>query len=282
MNPDLRSYLAVVQGLAEMFGPDCEVVLHDLTDLPHSIVAIENGHVTGRRPGDAPTDQMLRSLRNADDTPDVRLYVSSSEGRVLKSLAVTLRDGDGHPIGVLGLNLDVSEIVHAQRTLAALAAVGRLGGEALPETEELFGGDIREVLAGMISAILNDMRKTPATMTRDEKMEVVARLEERGAFLVKRSAEQVAEALDLSRFTIFSYLKEIRRQGGGQVPAAEPGDRSAAKPADGPVDRPGDDGAPAGDHGDGTAPLREPDDARPDRSTSAGSRTAGDAAGAER
>ncbi len=66
----------------------------------------------------------------------------------------------------------------------------------------------------MINAILNDMRKTPATMTRDEKMEVVARLEERGAFLVKRSAEQVAEALDLSRFTIFSYLKEIRRQSG--------------------------------------------------------------------
>ena len=41
-------------------------------------------------------------------------------------------------------------------------------------------------------------------------MEVVKRLEERGAFLVKRSAEQVAEALDLSRYTIFSYLKEIR------------------------------------------------------------------------
>ena len=42
-------------------------------------------------------------------------------------------------------------------------------------------------------------------------MEVVERLEERGAFLVKRSAEQVAEALDLSRYTIFAYLKEIRR-----------------------------------------------------------------------
>jgi len=212
--PYLRSYLAIVRGLAEMFGSDCEVVLHDLADMPHSIIAIENGHVTDRRLGDAPSDQMLRSLRNADDTPDVRLYVSSTEGKILKSLAVTLRDDKGRPVGVLGINLDISEIVHAQRTLAAFTAVGRLGGEAAPETEELFGRDIRDVLAGMITAILNDMRKTPATMTRDEKMEVVARLEERGAFLVKRSAEQVAEALDLSRFTIFSYLKEIRRQGG--------------------------------------------------------------------
>ena len=80
-NPQLRSYYAVAEGLAEMLGPDCEVVLHDLSQMPHSIVAIENGHVTGRRPGDAPTDQMLRSLRNADDTPDVRLYVTSNDGR---------------------------------------------------------------------------------------------------------------------------------------------------------------------------------------------------------
>lgn len=229
--PYLRSYLAIVQGLAEMFGSDCEVVLHDLADMPHSIIAIENGHVTDRRLGDAPSDQMLRSLRNADDTPDVRLYVSSTEGKILKSLAVTLRDDKGRPIGVLGINLDISEVVHAQRTLAAFTAVGRLGGEAAPETEEVFGRDIRDVLAGMITAILNDMRKTPATMTRDEKMEVVARLEERGAFLVKRSAEQVAEALDLSRFTVFAYLKEIRRQGSGERPAAATAATAAAATA---------------------------------------------------
>ena len=228
--PYLRSYLAIVQGLAEMFGSDCEVVLHDLADMPHSIIAIENGHVTDRRLGDAPSDQMLRSLRNADETPDVRLYVSSTEGKILKSLAVTLRDDEGRPIGVLGINLDISEVVHAQRTLAAFTAVGRLGGEAAPETEELFGRDIRDVLAGMITAILNDMRKTPATMTRDEKMEVVARLEERGAFLVKRSAEQVAEALDLSRFTVFGYLKEIRRQGAGERPPATAPAAAAAAP----------------------------------------------------
>jgi predicted transcriptional regulator YheO len=214
INPELRPYAPLVQGLAEMLGPNCEVVLHDLAAMPHSIIAIENGHVTGRRLGDVPTDQMLRSLRNADHTPDVRLYVTSKEGKVLKSLAVTLRGAAGRPIGVLGINLDISEIVQAQRTLSALTAVARLGGAATPETEELFGADIREVLAGMIATILNEMGKSPATMTRDEKMDVVKRLEERGAFLVKRSAEQVAEALDLSRFTIFSYLKEIRHRNG--------------------------------------------------------------------
>jgi len=79
------------------------------------------------------------------------------------------------------------------------------------------------VVAGIITKILAEMGKTPAAMSREEKMEVVKRLEERGAFLVKRSAEQVAEALDLSRYTIFSYLKEIRHgnaAGGRRLRAA--------------------------------------------------------------
>ena len=225
MTSQLRAYVPLVQGIGELLGPNCEVVLHDLAAMPHSIVAIENGHVTGRRAGDAPTDQMLRSLRNADQTPDVRLYLTSRDGKLLKSLAVTLRAGDGRPVGVLGVNLDVSELVHAQRALTTLTTLGR-AGEGAAETEEVFGGDIRDVLASMITAILNELGKTPATMTREEKMEVVKRLEERGAFLVKRSAEQVAEALDLSRFTIFSYLKEIRHYaaggGAGTARAAQP------------------------------------------------------------
>ena len=155
---------------------------------------------------------------------------------------MTLRDDEGRPIGVLGVNLDVSDIVHAQRTLAAFATVAGSGAGDAPVTKELFDGDIRDVLAGMIAATLTDMRKTPATMTRDEKMEVVARLEERGAFLVKRSAEQVAEALDLSRFTVFSYLKEIRRQTGpGGVPGgSDLGDAAAD------LGKTADAGAPAG------------------------------------
>ncbi len=222
----MQPLLPVVRGLAEMFGPDCEVVLHDIGQLPHSIVAIENGSVTGRTIGDVPTDRMLRSLRHADEGQDVRLYVTSRDGKILKSLAITLRDEDGEAYGILGINLDISELVQAQRLLSNMTSVGRLGSGAAPETEEIFAGDIREVVAGMITKILNEMGKTPAVMTREEKMDVVKRLEERGAFLVKRSAEQVAEALDLSRYTIFSYLKEIRH-------GDERGERARAAAGDG-------------------------------------------------
>ena len=221
LDPRIRTVLPLVQGLAEMFGPECEVVLHDINALPRSIVAIENGHVTGRTVGDVPTDLMLRTLRNVDEAQDVRVYVSSSDGKILKSLAITLRDAQGKAFAILGVNLDVTQVVQAQRVLANLTAVGRLGAEAVPEAEEIFSGDIRDVVAGMITKILAEMDKTPAAMSREEKMEVVKRLEARGAFLVKRSAEQVAEALDLSRYTIFSYLKEIRHHNGRAAAAGD-------------------------------------------------------------
>lgn len=213
MGARMQALMPIVRGLAEMLGPDCEVVLHDVQRIPHSIVAIENGAVSGRTVGDVPTDRMLRNLRSADETQDVRVYVSSQEGRILRSLAVTLRDENGRPYGLLGLNYDISDVVQAQRTLATFMAAGEMGSGPSPEAGEIFAGDIRDVVAGMVAKILGEMGKIPSAMTREEKMTVVTRLEERGAFLVKRSPEQVAEALDLSRYTIFAYLKEIRRNG---------------------------------------------------------------------
>lgn len=220
-DPRLTPFLPLVQGLASMLGSDCEVVLHDLSALPNSIVAIENGHVTGRAVGDVPSDLMLRTLRrvaNGFATP--RIYLSTTRGRTLRSLSVTLRDAQGQAFGLLGVNLDVSSLTHAQRALGALTTAPQ--EQETADTEEIFATDIREVVAGMISKALAEAATAPAQMTREDKMEVVKRLEERGTFLVKRAAEQVAEALDLSRFTVYSYLKEIRHQTAAGSPATLP------------------------------------------------------------
>ena len=47
----LKLLKQVAAGLARQFGPDCEIVIHDLKtkDLEHSIVYLENGHVFGIR-----------------------------------------------------------------------------------------------------------------------------------------------------------------------------------------------------------------------------------------
>jgi len=51
MNKKLDAYITLVDFLADFMGENTEVVLHDLTDWRHSIMAIRNGHITGRKVG---------------------------------------------------------------------------------------------------------------------------------------------------------------------------------------------------------------------------------------
>ncbi len=47
----LRSYGGLIEGLADLFGKHCEVVLHSLENLHESVIQIANGFNTGRTLG---------------------------------------------------------------------------------------------------------------------------------------------------------------------------------------------------------------------------------------
>ncbi len=65
----IEFYKRLAHGLALQFGPNCEVVVHDLetSDLDRSIVAIENGHVSGRKLGDGPSHVVLEALQGKQE-----------------------------------------------------------------------------------------------------------------------------------------------------------------------------------------------------------------------
>ena len=62
----------IARDLASQFGPDCEIVIHDLktNDPEHSIVYIENGHVTGRGIGDGPSNAVFDVIRHNNKKED--------------------------------------------------------------------------------------------------------------------------------------------------------------------------------------------------------------------
>ena len=66
----LESLKQIAAGIAAQFGPSCEVVVHDLSRHPdHSIVAIENGHVSGRKVGDGASHVVIEQLQSQDNDP---------------------------------------------------------------------------------------------------------------------------------------------------------------------------------------------------------------------
>ena len=105
----------LAKGLASQFGRNCEVVIHDLRseDKNHSIVAIENGHVTGRTVGDGPSHIVLEALNNpSGESEDRYSYLTRTpDGRVLKSSTIFIHDDDGSVIGLLGINYDISMFI---------------------------------------------------------------------------------------------------------------------------------------------------------------------------
>ena len=65
------------------------MVIHDVgaKHPEHSIVAIENGHVTGRKVGDGASHVVLEQVRQADAQPSDHLsYLTKTpDGKILKS-----------------------------------------------------------------------------------------------------------------------------------------------------------------------------------------------------
>ena len=108
----LDFYKRLAHALALQFGSGCEVVVHDLetADPSHSIVAIENGHVTGRRLGDGPSHVVLEALHAGDHKLEDRLsyLTKTADGKVLKSSTVFIRDESGRAVGIFALNFDIT------------------------------------------------------------------------------------------------------------------------------------------------------------------------------
>jgi hypothetical protein len=81
-----------------------------------------------------------------------------------------------------------------------------VGGLRLPARGAGLGALIEEVEA--------EVGGTLASLSREGKQRAVALLDERGAFAYRRSVEDVADSLGVSRFTVYNYLNARRGQGG--------------------------------------------------------------------
>ncbi|MDP9073311.1 MAG: helix-turn-helix domain-containing protein [Actinomycetota bacterium] len=107
---------------------------------------------------------------------------------------------------------------------------------------ELVGGFRLPFLAGALDRVLVGVERELGgpleKLSREAKQTAVRVLQERGAFTLRKSVEDVADALGVSRFTVYNYLHAIEHK--SALPDVEPADVGS-----GPVVGP-DPGAGAG------------------------------------
>ena len=192
-------------GIAKLFTPHCEVVIHDLSDLECSIIHIE-GNISGRKVGGGATDLLLTHARNGDTVRDFHNYQTSlPNGKNMKSCTMFLRDDSGLAYGAFCINLDISAFAGIHHILGEFLAL-----DAGAEVSETLSDDIQRTIHSILREAVNDLGAELPIMSKDDKIDLIARLDEKGAFHVKRAVPLIAEELGLSRSTIYNYLAEAR------------------------------------------------------------------------
>ncbi|MET9731067.1 helix-turn-helix transcriptional regulator [Streptomyces sp. NPDC006458] len=221
----IAAFTPVVAGIAATFGPVCEAVLHDYRRPEESVVAVA-GSVTGRAVGGAMSEIGLRALAGGDEAADELNYLTRTrDGQLVKSSTVLLRDSTGAVFGALCLNLDVGVVSQAHALLGALAGLGGTPSAGLPVTT--FGNDIDSVVDAMVDSHQLHRHQNWAGLDRAGRLELFRGLDEQGVFAVRRSVEQVATRLGISRASAYHYLSQARASGpDGPGPGPTPnGDR---------------------------------------------------------
>jgi len=75
---------------------------------------------------------------------------------------------------------------------------------------ELVGGlrlpGVRGALDRMVKAVESELGAGLRDLSREDKQRAVRLLDERGAFQLRKAVEDVADAMGVSRFTVYNYL----------------------------------------------------------------------------
>lgn len=78
------------------------------------------------------------------------------------------------------------------------------------QDEEVFASDVNSLLKHLISEAQKQIGKPVSEMNKEEKINFIQYLDEKGAFLITKSGEHICELLGISKFTFYNYL-EISR-----------------------------------------------------------------------
>ena len=63
----------------------------------------------------------------------------------------------------------------------------------------------------LIEGVERDLGGRLPDLSREDKQRAIRLLDERGAFILRRAVEDVADAMGVSRITVYNYLNAIHR-----------------------------------------------------------------------
>lgn len=196
-------------------GPNCEVTLHSLEDMDHSVIAIENGFVTGRKVGSGMIplirDRLIESgdgyqLDHSDDDIVGIFYSYNQEGHPLKSIVTLIRNPQQAIIGCIEIHIDVAMPLN-EFVKTFLPSVN---GGMMDEFNEHVPSDVDQLIFSTLSTAVTKANNLKEISASERNRVIVRELNDRGIFNIRGAVETVAKQLGTSRYTIYNYLRDIK------------------------------------------------------------------------
>lgn len=201
-------YIKMGELLAEMFKPHLEVIVHDLRYPEHSIIAIFNNHITGRKVGEGTSDFGYKKVKGEVPDQVVNYKNESPDGKPLKSSSLTIRNANNEIIGSLGLNYDISVFEQFSDVLSLFT--GTKNNPAMDDSEVFFYGSTKEDIQIAINHFRVSHGLTNRTFSRKDKYNVIKFLIKGGQLNKRGAVAIISEALSITRPTVYKYIKEIK------------------------------------------------------------------------
>ena len=192
----------IAEGLAETFAPFCEVVLHDLTDAKHAILAIHN-NLSSRQVGEPATELGLARIADPDYPQIIANYANAfADGRQAKSTSIGVKNANGEYIAALCLNIDLTLFTNLQNVIGQFTSI-----DPQHRVNESLNPAGAEVIRARIDQYAARLATTPRALKTDERRSLLRELKEAGCMEIRRAADVIAAHLGVSRATVYTDAK---------------------------------------------------------------------------
>ena len=196
----LEPHIPVCEAIVALLTPLAEVAVHDIRR--DRIVGIWNP-ISERKIGDRSLIDELPPY--SEDARVIGPYPKVlADGRAITSVSVVLHNAKGAPRGLLCINFDRSPLDGTIDLLVRFAAAVE------DRPPELFDRDWREQILLVVDEECRSRVLRRDRLTREQRLDLVRVLDERGLFATRNAATHAGRALGVSRTTVYALLKEAR------------------------------------------------------------------------
>ena len=198
--------IRTAEAIAATFGSSCETLVHDMSKPGHPLVAIFNAQVSGR--GIGSTADIFGNDHGAGNSPEyikddaVNTLAITKSGRCIKS-TTTHYKGKGYHYA-LGINYDYTSLLPLTGILQDLTTTAISLDEQLTKSGQL-------QLDKVFNECLSSIGKPIGEMKKADKLRLMELLMNTQIFELQKSVTYVAERLNVSRYTIYKYMKELKQ-----------------------------------------------------------------------